>query len=751
MHKVRTTSLKDLLGIRSHISITSKSNPSNGSSIHHSPNTALCSTCSAIDFHAMLGEGVTKENAVPLGPLLDIVQKARAPTPCAFCGLVETAFQRSWALDSLPADLHEELHSVTCSLYSEVRGCFTSPLPPLKEHCHRLSVLPSKRPPRISQLSMAARTRLVQDIQLMEDDARLFNRKTDAHGRKVGDVVDIRLLKTWMKRCKDGHKDVCEKVWWRNWKERLPKTVRMVDVQKMCIIPVPDDCRYVALSYVWGGVGSSYQTVQENLPRRKRTGGLDISILPATIVDSIELCKRLGERYLWIDALCIVQDSPDDKAVQIGVMEMIYGGAFVTFFAVGGRDAHAGLPGFLPGTREKHQTIEMVKDLHLAVPLPDLKEVLTKSIWGTRGWTYQEVMLSRRRIFFTEQQVYFQCLEDIWAEDVFAEHRGESHAYHPLRFTGVMSFMFRDAPSHEMAKLFTSGYQSVVDEYTPRNLTNELDAIDAVSALITTISKAYRLDKTAFRYGMLLRDLDNAMLWSPVDSAALVRRAIPAGSPWPSWSWVGWRGGVVYLDKWSFGGSHPGVSESLVDTWYLVEGGVAKSVDVRRTGPSGFPTQNMRYSHPKGRVDVQNIPRLPEGTLIFRTTVATFEVGELDALKSARTAEVQNGLFALMSGGPRVAAAGRIFIPLKTKAGSQPAFTKVELVVLSRCGGETGIYDENVYGKMYSSSFLYVMAVKPTESGDARKLGVVERIGLGIIFEQAWLEASTVEKVVYLA
>ncbi|KAF4562513.1 hypothetical protein EYR40_005859 [Pleurotus pulmonarius] len=274
---------------------------------------------------------------------------------------------------------------------------------------------------------MAARTRLVQDIQLMEEDARLFNRKTDTHGREVGDVVDIGLLKTWLKRCKDGHEDICEKVWWRNWKKRLPKTVRMVDVKKMCIVPVPDDCSYAALSYVWGGVGSTYQTMQANLPGRMKTGGLDVSILPATIVDAIELCKRLGERYLWIDALCIVQDSPDDKAIQIGVMEMIYGGAFVTFFAVGGHDARAGLPGFRARTRGKHQTIEVVKDLHLAVPLPDLKEVLTKSVWGTRG---------------------------------------------------------------------------------------------------------YRLDKTAFRYGMPLRDLDNAMLWSPVDSAGLVRRAIPAESPW---------------------------------------------------------------------------------------------------------------------------------------------------------------------------------------------------------------------------
>lgn len=62
-------------------------------------------------------------------------------------------------------------------------------------------------------------------------------------------------------------------------------------------------------------------------------------MLPETIADSIGLVRQLGERYLWVDVLCIVQDDPDDKAVQIHTMELIYGSSVFTIFAAGGKTA----------------------------------------------------------------------------------------------------------------------------------------------------------------------------------------------------------------------------------------------------------------------------------------------------------------------------------------------------------------------------------------------------------------------------
>ncbi|KAG2335282.1 HET-domain-containing protein [Suillus weaverae] len=93
----------------------------------------------------------------------------------------------------------------------------------------------------------------------------------------------------------------------------------------------------IAIFYLWGGTGEEYWTTRANLKQRKAQGDLDISVLPGTILDTIQLVRRLGERYLWIDVLCIVQDDPKAKTAQIGVMELIHGSSEVfAVFATGG-------------------------------------------------------------------------------------------------------------------------------------------------------------------------------------------------------------------------------------------------------------------------------------------------------------------------------------------------------------------------------------------------------------------------------
>lgn len=146
----------------------------------------------------------------------------------------------------------------------------------------------------------------------------------------------------------------------------------------------------------------------------------------------------MDERYFWVDALCIVQDSPDDKATQIHLMERIYGCSALAVFAAGGTSPDAPLPGFRPDTRTVAQHIKTIQSLRLAVPLPTPRESLAHTHWDTRGWTYQELMLSRRRLFFTPDQIYFECACDVWAEDLVAESDGKAlrRNYHPLTNAG---------------------------------------------------------------------------------------------------------------------------------------------------------------------------------------------------------------------------------------------------------------------------------------------------------------------------
>ena len=78
--------------------------------------------------------------------------------------------------------------------------------------------------------------------------------------------------------------------------------------------------------------------------------------LSKTIEDAISLTQRLDERFLWIDALCVLQDDDDDKSRRIHEMDHIYSSACCTTVAAFGNDSNAGLPGVSPASRSPDQT-----------------------------------------------------------------------------------------------------------------------------------------------------------------------------------------------------------------------------------------------------------------------------------------------------------------------------------------------------------------------------------------------------------
>jgi hypothetical protein len=108
-----------------------------------------------------------------------------------------------------------------------------------------------------------------------------------------------------------------------------------------------------------------------NISRRMEVGGLSGIEFPRTIRDAMTLVDDRGERYLWVDAVCIIQDDPVDQGGQIGVMNTIYGASWLTIVAAAGYDAHVGLPRARhdPEARELRQHLETVQGLRLMVPL----------------------------------------------------------------------------------------------------------------------------------------------------------------------------------------------------------------------------------------------------------------------------------------------------------------------------------------------------------------------------------------------
>ena len=702
-----------------------------------------CTTCAAINFKRILRDGLSDENAVSLGFLLDIIKRSNQ---CIFCCLVSTLIRRRWCLDDHP-DI--DLQRVECSFVAFSCGTLDPKLEERKQS-HRLYIYPSVRPSEISRAMIAAGLDLSLTIQLMEEDAHKFSRKKDLHGRRMTDAVDVKMIKRWVHLCESQHGDVCESAWWRAKDEGLPGFVRMVDVVQMALVPASPNCRYVALSYVWGGPGDAYWTIKANVTARGSPGGLDESILPATIIDSIRLVRQVGERYLWIDALCIVQDSLEDKADQIHNMDLIYSRATFTVFAAGGSSARAGLPGLTTGSRTCQQHIDVIHGLHLALPLPSVVESVAQSIWTTRGWTFQELVLSRRRVIFTKDQVYFECIKDVWCEDVVAESSTVRNSGTPLRTLRMGMFLRASRTGQSMDD---RDYATYVKQYTRRHLTQESDIVAAMTALTNALagrSEAIKDAKKSFWFGMSITNLDHSLLWQPMLGVPCYPRRTVTNlehSYWPTWSWAGWKGAVSYNEEtfWLTGMASPDThttpDESLAPVWYMTtEDGRVVQLDVRKLSPikaiSDDPEKipPPRYIPPVGYPSDSEITLSPPaGTLIFRTRCAYFQVirlSDVDQSGSNPGVYAVFQIFPVDPGPPRCA--GRIALP-----SSIPSFTNLEFIVLSRCTGSPGMHDEQLWGKHYYGCMLHVMAVCKTQDPRIR-----ERIGVGVIVEAAWLRSD---------
>ncbi|KAG2124878.1 heterokaryon incompatibility protein-domain-containing protein [Suillus clintonianus] len=678
------------------------------------PNAPLCSVCAELDLRHLLLEEVLKENAIPLGSLSSILQKS---DQCGFCRLVSLVVRRTWLLDKFP-DL--DLSGIECGLFSMETGCLREPRPEPKQLCHRLVIDTSTRPREIYSALIAAHSALTLPIQVMEEDTFKFDRPTDLHGRRVGDTVDVGLVKKWIELCEEGHGDICEKVWWMASDRRLPEFIRMVDVVSMAVVPAPLACRYAALSYLWGGIGAEYWTTKDNIGERSAPGGLNTANFPDTITDSIQLVRQLGERYIWIDTLCIVQDDLEDKMSQIHAMDLIYGESYFTIYAAGGTSARDPLPGYRPGTRRREQHIEVVQGLHLSVPLPMPMEALTQSAWSTRGWTYQELTLFRRRIYFTRHQVYFECRHDIFCEDVVTESKRLASSSQPLRYRGAGNFTRLPKPGNLDTDQYMSSYMGAIADYTRRHLTVESDIVDAITALTNALAKGFELGGGT--------------------------------SPWPSWAWAAWRGAVHYQGEAlytsiTFYSTGPVVAETLIDVWYIVDGnGVPAQLDVRRISrafklPKPQAAMNP-YSSPQGILDPSHLTLdihrpLEPGTLIFCTTSSRFSIARREHEESSL--RFYHDLFNILSSPSSTSTwVGTVILPLDP---SPP--DSLEFIVLSRTSAPTGVYDEENFGKSYHGCMLYVMAVSQNE-------GLMERVGLGIIHETAWIASDAQEKVVFL-
>ena len=207
-------------------------------------------------------------------------------------------------------------------------------------------------------------------------------------GRQVKQSsVDLHMLHGWLTDCSSNHGDDCRSTGSNTASEYLQNLpFRVIDVASRSIVTGIRG-PFIALSYVWGPTTTQDRTLSSTMDHLSSPGGL--TRVPRTVEAAMWLTMKLGQRYLWVDRYCIIQDDAEDMKSMIAGMDLVYSAALLTICAADG-DAEYGISGVFNNGRQFSQTIESYsQDIRLMVSQP-AEFYISRSRWNSRAWTFQE-------------------------------------------------------------------------------------------------------------------------------------------------------------------------------------------------------------------------------------------------------------------------------------------------------------------------------------------------------------------------
>ncbi|KAF2139431.1 uncharacterized protein K452DRAFT_232292, partial [Aplosporella prunicola CBS 121167] len=227
--------------------------------------------------------------------------------------------------------------------------------------------------------------------------------------------IDFGQIRDWLHECETQHDDTCNMPHSETTRAggRSLAGMLLIDVGERKVVTAPSGAKFAALSYVWGKWGGQkvIYASSSNIAFLRTPGALNGIHLPVVVRDAMDLVSRIGLRYLWCDLLCIVQDNTALRDQQISQMDVIYSKSHLTLVALTGEHGNDELPGVREGTKRKEicSLAELSSGTKFIARPPCLDFIRTNTIYEHRGWTFQERLMSRRCLYLTDRQIYFQC------------------------------------------------------------------------------------------------------------------------------------------------------------------------------------------------------------------------------------------------------------------------------------------------------------------------------------------------------
>lgn len=223
-------------------------------------------------------------------------------------------------------------------------------------------------------------------------------------------------IKFWISECTSHHTNCLQGT--TSWKPtRLlhlgplssPMSIRLVEGKSLL-----GTAQYLTLSHCWGDI-QPLQLTSQSIHQFKSS--IPTDDLPKTFLDACNTTRKLGHEYLWIDALCITQDDPEDWAIETGRMSSTYGNSFLTIAATAAENAAQGLfypneerdrNAWLPALIHRSWGAQFSGDFYVC-DYRDWWAKLGDSPLNRRGWAFQERILSPRVLHLGLEQVAFEC------------------------------------------------------------------------------------------------------------------------------------------------------------------------------------------------------------------------------------------------------------------------------------------------------------------------------------------------------
>lgn len=314
---------------------------------------------------------------------------------------------------------------------------------------------------------------------------------------------------------------------------------------------------YLALSHRWGTVGLPITTLA-NVNARKK--GTPMETLSKTMQDAITITRNLGFRYLWVDALCIIQDSEEDWQREASTMRNVYRRAALTLAVAAAEDHSSGI--FT--SRESHsihpmlledlvmpQTVRSYFDgdgyMYILPSIPKLSHgIRPKGPLDERKWILQEQLLSPHILYYGQGELFWDCITVSASESspISAPPPVDGELAEIWALKLIRRALAKATILHLHDKHFQEAWLQVTINYSRRKSTKQSDTLIALEGVMEGLQYIFKAEPFA---GMWKQELWKQLTWW-IDSPPATKVQDEEGDVFqaPSWSWLNARSAISY-------------------------------------------------------------------------------------------------------------------------------------------------------------------------------------------------------------